>query len=127
MMLDTRVLPIRLRVGFRNETIFTTFLLSFWGERPDPTLDRLIVHVGINQLAASNTQVVRSLRFIIVKHHELSSVEPRVVMDVRKQLLGGFKWDLLQLALLIVHAVVVDRGHKIDVVAWRIQLSIVAE
>jgi hypothetical protein len=48
VMLNARVLSIWLRVGLRNESIFTTFLLSFGGKSPYPPIYCLSIQIGIN-------------------------------------------------------------------------------
>lgn len=123
--LNTSILSIWLRIGLRNEAVFTTFLLSFWGERPDPSVDGLRIQIGIDELASSNAKVVGCLRFIIVKHHKLSSMIPRVVVHVGEQLLGGFMRELLQLTLRTVK--VVGRQEALIVVHHCGHLSIAAE
>lgn len=123
--LNTSILTIWLRIGLRNEAVFTTFLLSFWSERPNPSVDGLSVQIGIDKLASSNAEVVGCLRFIIVKHHKLSSMIPRVVVHVGEQLLGGFIRELLQLTLRAVEAV--GRQEALIVVHQCGHLSIVAE
>lgn len=123
--LNTSILSIWLRIGLRNEAVFTTFLLSFWSERPDPSVNGLRVQIGIDEFASSNAEVVGCLRFIIVKHHKLSSMIPRIVVHVGEQLLGGFMRELLQLTLRTVK--VARRQEALIVVHHCGHLSIVAE
>lgn len=47
-------------VGFRNETV----LSRLWRKCPEPSVNCLIVQIGVDPITPANRQIVRSLRLL---------------------------------------------------------------